>query len=51
MPKFDEAQFDAENDVRSLIEAEEIRKDPKRMRRAIKEARKKRAALNKVVKK
>ena len=44
-PKTDE-QFEAERDVRTLIDAGKIRKDKKRLTRAMKEGRAQRTALD-----
>lgn len=43
-----ESKFEAEHDLRTLIQAGEIKGDTKRMKRAMKEARTQRAALTKV---
>lgn len=43
-----ESKFEAEHDLRTLIQAGEIKDDPKRMKRAMKEARSQKAALQKV---
>ncbi len=47
IPKQDQ-KFQAEDDVRTMVRAEEIRKDGKRLARARKEARTQMAALKKV---
>jgi hypothetical protein len=44
------AQFEAENDLRTLIEAGKIRKSPKRMKAAKAEAKKQKEALKAVEK-
>ena len=43
-----ELEFEAEQDVRTLVRAEEIRKDKKRLGRAMASARKQMGALKKV---
>lgn len=43
-----ESKFEAEQDLRTLIQAGEIKNDPKRMKRAMKERRSQEAALQKV---
>ena len=45
-----EQQFQAEQDVRTMVDAEKIKKDKKRLGRAMKEAKKQAAALAKVQK-
>ena len=50
MSKHDEEQFQAEQDVRTMVDAEKIKKDKKRLGRAMKEATKQAAALAKVQK-
>ena len=50
MSKHDEEQFQAEQDVRTMVDAEKIKKDPKRLGRTMKEAKKQAAALAKVQK-
>ena len=47
-PTKQDLKFQAEDDVRTLVRAEEIRKDGKRLERAKKEARAQFAALKKV---
>ncbi len=44
----EDLEYQAEDDVRTLVRAEEIRKDGKRLDRAMKQARKQMAALKKV---
>lgn len=44
----EDLKFEAQDDVRTLVRAEEIRKDAKRFDRAMKEARSQMAALKKV---
>ena len=44
----EDQKFQAEDDVRTLVRAEEIRKDSKRFDRAMKQARVQMAALKKV---
>ena len=44
----EDQKFEAEQDVRTFVRAEEIRKDSKRFDRAMKEARVQMAALKKV---
>ena len=46
--KADEQKWQAEDDVRTLVEAEEIRKDKPRFKRAMKAAKEKMAALEAV---
>lgn len=46
--KADEARFQAESDVRSLVEAEKIKRNKNRMAAAMKMAKEQRAALDKV---
>ena len=43
-----DADFEAEDDLRALIRAEKIRKDPKRMKAAKKKAKEQMAALKNV---
>lgn len=40
-PKFDEAKWQAEQDMRTLMEAEQIKRDPKRLKAAKEAAKKK----------
>ena len=44
----EDLKFEAEQDLRTLVRAEEVRKDTKRLDRAMKEARSQMAALKKV---
>ena len=46
---FDEGDFQAENDMRTLIDAEKIKKDKGRMSAALKKSKEQRAALDSVV--
>ena len=48
MSKHSEEDYEAESDMRTLIEAAKIRKDSKRLSRAKKKAIEQRDALNKV---
>lgn len=50
MSKHEEEQFQAEQDVRTMVDNEKIKKDPKRLGRAMKEAKRQSAALDKVQK-
>jgi len=51
MPKHDdEKQFQAEQDVRTMVEFDSIKKDEKRLGRAMKEARTQLNALKKIEK-
>ena len=46
-----EAEWKAENDLRTLIDAEKIKKEPSRLRAAMAKAKEQRAALETVTKK
>lgn len=50
MPKFNEKQFEAEQDLRTLIDAKKIEKDSKRKKAALAEGRKQKAALSAIAK-
>ena len=50
MPNKSDAQYQAENDVRTLVDAEAIKKDKKRLARTMKEAKRQAEALAKVKK-
>ena len=50
MSKHDEEQFQAEQDVRTMVDAKKIKKDKKRFARTMKEARVQLAALKQVEK-
>lgn len=45
-----QAQFEAEQDVRTLVESDRIKRDKKRLARAMKSAKTQLASLNKVTK-
>lgn len=46
--KAEEEKYEAERDVRTLVDADEIRKDAKRLKRAMKMAREQMAVLKQV---
>ena len=46
---FSDADFQAENDMRTLIDAEKVKKDKGRMSAALKKGKEQRAALDSVV--
>ena len=48
MPGFNEKEFEAENDLRTMIEAKKIDGSPKRKKAALAMAKKKKAELNKI---
>jgi len=50
MPTFSDKEFEAQNDLRTIIESKKIMKDSKRKKAAMAEAKKQKAALASITK-